>query len=279
MMRQEIGFLFWNNFGLQQQVIVPAQKSDGILDQVFTSEEVEVSEPLVSFVTSSDHGVEHFDLLQKHKNVSVKKASCREWQNFYLVAFAESIVAPIDRDFPENFRNSMLMNEICYVDKNHPLKTKCVRNHTCPFFDDELRTMKRSRRKFGKAFRKNGNSQARSRFLNAVFEYFELFTEKKSEYLEKCDANENKRFRYSILLQLIEKNNVVLPQSLGEPECLAIKINAFFVKKIEAVLVPLPPTNDLELIDSHTTTQEFSGVHTEQIAIASTKNFEQYGTE
>ena len=109
------------------------------------------------------------------------------------------------QNFLENFRNSMLMNEICYVDKNHPLKTKCVRNHTCPFFDDELRTMKRSRRKFGKAFRKNGNSQARSRFLNAVFEFFELFSEKKSEYLEKCDANENKRVRYSILQQLIEK--------------------------------------------------------------------------
>ena len=67
-MRQEIGFL--DEFGLEQKVTVPTHKSDGNLDQVITSEEVEVSEPL--FVTSSDHGVMHFDILQKHKNLAVK---------------------------------------------------------------------------------------------------------------------------------------------------------------------------------------------------------------
>ena len=122
-----------------------------------------------------------------------------------MVAFAERIVAPIDRDNPENVWNSVLMNEISYVDKNHPLKTRYVRNHTCPFFHDELRTMKRSRRKFEKAFRKNGTSQAKSRFLNAVLEYFELFTKKKIEYLEKCVGRENKRVRYSMLHHLLGK--------------------------------------------------------------------------
>ena len=144
-----------------------------------------------------------------------------------MVAFAESTVAPIDRDNRENVWNSVLMNGISYVDKNHPLKTKYVRNHTCPFFDDELRTMKRPRRKFEKVLRKNGNSQAESRFLNAVLEYFELFTKKKSENIKKCVASENKRFRYSMLHQLLEKNIVVPPQSLGEPECLANKFNGF----------------------------------------------------
>ena len=154
----------------------------------------------------------------------------------------QKIVASIDRDNPENVWNSVLMNDIGYVDKNHPLKTKYPRNHTCPCFDEELRTLKRSRRKFEKAFRKNGNSQAKSRFLNAVLEYFELFTKKKSEYLEKYVASENKRVSYS-MLQHLGKHNAVLPQSLGEPECLANKFNAFFVKKIEAVLVSLPPTH------------------------------------
>ena len=154
------------------------------------------------------------------------------------------------------------MNEISYVDKNHPLKTKYVRNRTCPFFDDELRTMKRSRRKFEKAYRKNGNSQAKSQFLNSVLEYFKLFAEKKSEYLGKCVACETKRVRNSMLQQLLGKNNVVLPQSLGEPECLANKFNAFFVKKIEAVLVSPPPMNDLEFVDSHTTTLDSCQVFT-----------------
>ena len=83
-----------------------------------------------------------------------------------------------------------------------------------------------------------------------------------SEYLERSVASENKRDRYSMLQQLLGKNNVVLPQSLGEPECLANKFNASFVKKIEAVLVSLPPTNGLELIDSHTTTLESFQVFT-----------------
>ena len=77
--------------------------------------------------------------------------------------------------------------------------------------------------------------------------------------------------------QLLGKNIVFPLQSLGEPECLANKFNAFFDKKIEAVLVSQPPTSGLELIDSHTTTLE--SFHTEQIAITSSKNFEQFGTE
>ena len=42
---------FLDGFGLQQQVTVPTHKSGGILDQVITSEEVEVSEPLVNLTT------------------------------------------------------------------------------------------------------------------------------------------------------------------------------------------------------------------------------------
>ena len=159
---------------------MPTHKSGGILDQAIKSEEVEVSEPRVNFVTSSDLGVVLFDLLQKHKNLAVKKTSCRKWRNFDVAAFAENIFAPINRDNPENVWNNVLMNEISYVDKNHPLKTKYVRNHTCPVFDDELRTMKRLRRKSEKAYRKTGKSQAKSRFLNSFLEYFELFTKEKS---------------------------------------------------------------------------------------------------
>ena len=121
------------------------------------------------------------------------------------------------------------MNEVIYVNKNHPLKIKYVRNHTCPFFEDELRTIKRPRRKLEKAYRNNENSRDKSRFINSVLEYFELFTKKKSEYLDKCVASENKRVRYSMFQQLLGKNNV-LRQSLGEPECLAKKFNALLRK-------------------------------------------------
>ena len=66
---------FVEEFGFQQQFTVPFYKSGGILDQVITSEEVVVSEPLVNFVTSSDHGAVHFDFLQTPKNLAVMKAS------------------------------------------------------------------------------------------------------------------------------------------------------------------------------------------------------------
>ena len=89
-----------------------------------------------------------------------------------------------------------------------------------------------------------------------------MFTKKKSEYLEKCVVSKNRHVRYSMRQQLLGKNNVVLPQSLGEPECLANKFNALFVKKIEAILVSLPPTNGLELNDSHTTTLDSFQVFT-----------------
>ena len=95
------------------------------------------------------------------------------------------------------------------------------------------------------AFRKNGNFQAKSRFLNAVLEYFELVTKKLIECLEKCVASENKRVSYSMLQRLL-RTDIVLPQSLGEPECLVNRFNALFVKKIEAVLFSLPPTKGLE---------------------------------
>ena len=139
---------------MQQKVTVPTQKSVGILDQVIISEEVKVSEHLISFVTSSDHGVVHYDLPQKHDNLAVKKISCKKWRILDVIAFTESLVALIDRDNPKNVWNIFLMNEISYVDKDHPLKTKYIRNHTCLFPDYELKTMKRSRRKFEKAFAK-----------------------------------------------------------------------------------------------------------------------------
>ena len=72
----------------------------------------------------------------------------------------------------------------------------------------------------------------------------------KNEYLDKCVASENKRVSYSMLQQLLGKNKIVLPQSLGELECLAKKkFNFFFVKKIETVLVSIPLTNGLNLIN------------------------------
>ena len=145
-------------------------------------------------------------------------------------------------------------------------------------FDDELKTMKRLRRKCEKAYRKIGNSQAKSRFLNSVLEYFQLFT-KKSEYLGRCVASENECVKYSMLQLLLGKNNVVLPQSLRELECLAKKFAACFVKKIEAVLVSLPLTNGLELNDSHTTALDNFKVFTQRFVITTTKNFEQYGNE
>ena len=103
---------FLDEFGLQQQVTVLTHKKSGILNQVITSEKVEVSEPLVNFVTSSDHGVVHSDLLQKHENLAVKNASCRKWRNFDVAAIAEIFVAPINRDNPEIVWNSDLMNQI-----------------------------------------------------------------------------------------------------------------------------------------------------------------------
>ena len=102
--------------------------------------------------------------------------------------------------------------------------------------------------------------KTKNRFMNLVLEYFELLT-KKSQNLEKCAADENKRVRYSMPQQLLGKN-VFLPQSLAGPECLAKKFNAFFVKKIEAVLASILLTNGLKLNNSHTTTLDTSQVFT-----------------
>ena len=57
-----------------------------------------------------------------------------------------------------------------------------------------------------------------------------------------------------MLQQFVNKYNVLLPQSVGKLEFLAKKFNAFFVKKIETVLVSIGLPNDLKLNDSHTTT-------------------------
>ena len=55
---------FLDEFGLQQQVSGPTHKSGVILEQFNESEDVEVSEPFVNFVTSSDHGVVHIELFK-----------------------------------------------------------------------------------------------------------------------------------------------------------------------------------------------------------------------
>ena len=58
------------------------------------------------------------------------------------------------------------------------------------------------------------------------------------------------------------KNNIVLPQSLGEPESLAKKFNAFFVKKIEIAFFLIPITNCLKMNNSHKTTLDTFQVFT-----------------
>ena len=62
----------------------------------------------------------------------------------------------------------------------------------------------------------------------------------------------NKRVRYSMLQQILGKNKIVRPQSLGEPECLAKNFYAFFVKKIETVLVSITIANCFILKNSRT---------------------------
>ena len=53
-MLQENRFPFWMNL-VCLQVTLPAHKDGANLEQVITSEEVEVSKPLVSFLTGADH--------------------------------------------------------------------------------------------------------------------------------------------------------------------------------------------------------------------------------
>ena len=55
--------------------------------------------------------------------------------------------------------------------------------------------MKRSRRKCEKTYRKNGNFEDKSLFINSDLECFEQLTKKKSEYLDKGVVSENKRVR------------------------------------------------------------------------------------
>ena len=83
---------------------------------------------------------------------------------------------------------TLLMNEVSYVDKNHPLKTKLVRNHTCPFFDGELRTMKRSRRCLRKLIERMEIPKTKAGFLIQFWSNLSCLRIKKSEYLDKCVA-------------------------------------------------------------------------------------------
>ena len=157
---------FLDEFCLQQQVTMSNHKNSGILDHVITSGDIEVSEPLANFVMTSDRGVERSDLLQKHHSFAKTKALCRKWRNFDLVAIAKNVVALIDRNIPGHVSNRTLSNEVIYLDKNHPLKIKYVRSYKCLFFDNELKTKKRSSREIERTYRKNAFFQAKSRFLS-----------------------------------------------------------------------------------------------------------------
>ena len=67
---------------------------------------------------------------------------------------------------------------------------------------------------------------------------------------------------------------------LGEPECLAKKFHAFFVKKIETVISSIPLTNCLKLNNSHTTTLDtFKVFALSDLKLLLPKIFEQYATE
>ena len=73
------------------------------MDKVITSEVNSVSERLANIVTISDHGAVHSDLLQNHENLGEKALYRKKQNNFDLIAFAENVVAPTDRDNLEKF--------------------------------------------------------------------------------------------------------------------------------------------------------------------------------
>ena len=202
-------------FGLRQHVNVPTHSSGHTLDLIITRSclDITITEPTTTALLS-DHLFVECKLDVPRPNLSVKELRFRKLKQINLNSFKDDILSS------ELYSRTTWqdINELanCYdntlmliLEKHVPLKSKTmVIRPKIPWFSDNLKKLKRKRRKLERKMLRTRHSCDKEAYRTVRDEYTSLLNESKRSYyadlIEDCAGDSKKLFR---VINMISKKH------------------------------------------------------------------------
>ena len=233
------------DFNMVQYVNFPTHKDGGTLDLVISdiTDSLKFSHP-----SGSDSGTEsdHFSVsinieCSVEHRPSTKTISYRRYNDLDADILAEEIRSSIlctDLVYPSLDDAVKLYNEIvtAAIDKLCPVVTKKVNvNRSSPWYDLELRELKRKRRRAERAWRKHKHKEAKLIYCKFRDDYNDMIKGKRSSYYKKhiSSLKGNSKELYKSVNKLIGKATTASLPACADLNTLRNDFKDYFTNKIE----------------------------------------------
>ena len=237
------------SFGFYQLVTVPTHIASGTIDLIFVKDVDLVSNIIVYNETNdvllSDHFLLGFELrLGSNPSRKLKEYQYRNTKQLDIDKFSQDLKVTMnnslmhEKNLDANCRTQLFMDNLKRVIDHHaPVvkKTKLILSK--PFTNDEIRKVKRIKRKAERKFRKSGSLDDRDTFKKAVKDVVETVRISENKfYSDKLSSVKNDpKSVYNIINHLLNKGKQRnLPDSSNQLD-LADNFAIFFHEKIRKI--------------------------------------------
>ena len=234
--------------------ITPTHDEGGTLDLVITTES---ARNIISDInvlpegTPSDHYLVHFDV-ELHVSSSTDQPKILEYRDFGMidmVSFKNDLLNSVlcNQPFESSLDDTLLMYHTVLtelMDKHCPLKKKLVKNNYSPWFDDELKDLRKNRRKAESAWRKAKKDKEGIEYVSAKKAKYSLLRKdfaalefkKMSEYKQKSlmASSGDSKALFKKLNRLLGNTAQDLPTSNNNLK-VAEDFGKFFLEKVQTI--------------------------------------------
>ena len=213
----------------------------GIFDYVITSNNISFNVKLNGFITSSDHSFIHFSLSIVKQRKSQHQLMFRNRTKFDFEGFVKLLKPCLKFGFASSFDEAwdMYLMFENILDTVLPHKIKTFTKHQCQFFDDELLSLKRKKRKAQRKFRKFKKSVLKFEYEKTKHLFFEKLLEKRRLYIENAVMEDCGRRKFATLKFILDQDVEQFPINENTKK-LANESNEFFISKVDFIIASIP---------------------------------------
>ena len=238
-----------SEFGLTQHVGVPTHIHGHTLDVVITTEQSNLVSNLnvsdYSFVKDNgrrvkDHFTVEFNMNGQLKQEPEVKFVCRDWKAINLVDFQSDLLTNLNELSSVDSTEQMIkkynktLNQAANL--HAPAKTKTLRRKPNQWYSEELKELKRERRRKERLFKRTRSNADFQSLRSINFKMNKKVRLTKISYVRdlvaKCGKDKKKIFSLSNKLMGYKKET---PCPEGDPEKLANEFSQFFLDKVRKI--------------------------------------------
>ena len=243
------------NYDLHQYMpIEPTHDQGGTIDLIISSEQLSSRMGAVSVSksgTSSDHFLIHFDLkyeCHKKPKMNWKKVHYRDFKSLDKEIFRDALInSSLNQDsFDWTLDEAVAQyNEVLssLMDTHCPVMDRKVKARDTPWIDDELRDVRRMRRRAERAWRSGKGPKSRYKELQASFQAME-FIKRKVYYRDSINASAGDiKTLYKKVNRLLGNSQTSVPS--GNPKEVADRLKDFFSGKVEDIRSSIESMRDM----------------------------------